>query len=323
MSTQNVVAELLKSIGMNPEHPFGEDVARIQVHQNQVVGVHLVPGLKVEADETKDGIEAHLLVEEGAVLKKPVHICFGVLPEDGLQHIHLTIDIRLDSKASVLAHCTFPNAKQVEHVMDARITVAPGAHYAYFERHVHGPYGGVQVIPNANITVHEGGEFSTEFELIQGRAGRIKFDYEAECHARSVLEMTARINGRENDEIIIHETAHLIGEAARGALISHMALRDAARAEVYNTLTATAPRARGHVDCKEIVVGRAVAKAVPVVEVRDPTAHVTHEAAIGSVDSKQLQTLLARGLDEDQATDLIIEGLLSKKTAFSAAMPLN
>jgi Fe-S cluster assembly ATPase SufC len=44
--------------------------------------------------------------------------------------------------------------------------------------------------------------------------------------------------------------------------------------------------------------------------VRDSRAHVTHEAAIGSVDNKQLETLLARGLSEDEAVDLIIEGLL-------------
>ena len=56
--------------------------------------------------------------------------------------------------------------------------------------------------------------------------------------------------------------------------------------------------------------GRAIAKAVPIVEVNHPRAHITHEAAIGSVDSKQLQTLMARGLDEEKATDLIIEGLL-------------
>ena len=80
---------------------------------------------------------------------------------------------------------------------------------------------------------------------------------------------------------------------------------------MYNTLTASAPYARGHVDCKEIVQDRALAKAVPVVEVSHPLAHVTHEAAIGSVDSKQLQTLMSRGLTEDEATDLIIEGLLS------------
>jgi hypothetical protein len=45
--------------------------------------------------------------------------------------------------------------------------------------------------------------------------------------------------------------------------------------------------------------------------VRHPAAHVTHEAAIGSVDSRQLETLMSRGLSEDQATELIIDGLLS------------
>jgi uncharacterized protein len=313
MSDPEVVAQLLESIGMNPRHPLGEDVARVEVHQNRVVGVKLVPGLKVDADETDTGIHAKIRVEAGARIMKPVHICFGVLPEDGRQQITLDIHIEEGSEASILAHCTFPNAKDVMHRMDAEIRVDAGASYSYFERHVHGPYGGVNVIPNAEIFLAEDAEFSTEFELIKGRAGKIAFDYTAHCAARSVLEMTARINGREDDLITIQETALLEGEEARAALVSHIALRNKARAEIFNTINATGDRARGHVDCKEIVLDEAVAKAVPIVEVHNPTAHVTHEAAIGSVDNKQLETLLSRGLNEDEATDIIIEGLLSRK----------
>jgi Fe-S cluster assembly scaffold protein SufB len=123
--------------------------------------------------------------------------------------------------------------------------------------------------------------------------------------------MVARLIGRGDDRVVIRETGRLVGEYARAALQSHIALRDSAQAEVFNTISATAPYARGHVDCKEIVQDEAVAKAVPIVEVSDPKAHVTHEAAIGSVDSKQLQTIMSRGLDEDAAVELIIEGLLS------------
>lgn len=68
----------------------------------------------------------------------------------------------------------------------------------------------------------------------------------------------------------------------------------------------------GHVDCKEIVQGDAVATAIPIVEVRHPKAPVTHEAAIGNVNSKQLETLMSRGPHEDQAVDLIIRGLLRR-----------
>ena len=37
---------------------------------------------------------------------------------------------------------------------------------------------------------------------------------------------------------------------------------------------------------------------------------VTHEAAIGSIDRKQTETLMAKGLDEDEAVDVIVRGIL-------------
>jgi hypothetical protein len=153
--------------------------------------------------------------------------------------------------------------------------------------------------------------FKTDFELLQGRVGKIEIDYETTCLAHSIMEMTAKINGSGNDIIKIKESGVLEGEGARGVLTSRVALRQNAQAEIYNKLVATAPFARGHVDCKEIVQDKAIASAIPIVEVKDPKAHITHEAAIGSVDSKQLQTLMARGLSEDEAVELIIQGLLS------------
>jgi Fe-S cluster assembly scaffold protein SufB len=37
---------------------------------------------------------------------------------------------------------------------------------------------------------------------------------------------------------------------------------------------------------------------------------VTHEAAIGTVDRKQLETLMAHGLTPEQAVEMIVRGLL-------------
>jgi hypothetical protein len=311
MSTRVDAAELLASLGEFSPHIKGDDIAHLEVHGNEVVGSHLVPGLEIDVEQIEDGIEARVHLLEGVRLQNPVHLCFGLLPEEGMQHIIMKVDIDAGSSAALQAHCTFPNAVDVTHKMDAVVTIAAGATYEYFERHLHGKEGGVLVVPRTRVHVAEDARFKTEFELIKGRAGVIDFDYEVDCEARGVVEMLARIIGRGSDSITIRETAHLNGEAARAVLNSHLALKDDARAEIFNTLTASAPYARGHVDCKEIVQGRAQARAVPVVEVSHPLAHVTHEAAIGSVDSKQLQTLMSRGLSDERATDLIIEGLLS------------
>jgi Fe-S cluster assembly scaffold protein SufB len=149
--------------------------------------------------------------------------------------------------------------------------------------------------------------------LVKGRVGLIDIDYETTCEADSTLEMTARVSGRDDDLIKIREVGHLQGDYARGALISKIAVRDNARAEVYNKLTASAAYARGHVDCKEIIQDNGIATAIPIVEVNHPKAHITHEAAIGSVDNKQLETLMSRGLSEDDAVELIIGGMLSRR----------
>ena len=56
--------------------------------------------------------------------------------------------------------------------------------------------------------------------------------------------------------------------------------------------------------------GEAIARAVPLVSVSDQQAKVTHEAAIGSIDKKQMDTLMARGLSPDEAVDVIVAGIL-------------
>jgi len=78
----------------------------------------------------------------------------------------------------------------------------------------------------------------------------------------------------------------------------------------YSSAEGNAPFARGHMECTEIIRGGATARNVPVVVVRDDRAHVTHEAAIGTVNHKGLDTLIARGLDEEEAEDVIIRGML-------------
>ncbi len=285
-------------------------IAHLFIHFNKVITSRVLPGLTVDVKELPDGVDVHFVLQDDTKIEHPVQICFGMLPKTGVQRIVMDMKLGKRSKVSILAHCVFPEAVDLQHIMDAQIHIGEEAEYSYLEKHIHGPHGGIKVFPKARVMLEKGARFKTEFELVSGRVGLIDIDYDTTCKAESVMEMNARINGRENDIVKIKESAALIGEGARGVLTSRVALREHAQGEIYNVMTATAPYARGHVDCKEIVQGNATAKAVPIVDVRDPKAHVTHEAAIGSVDSKQLDTLMSRGLSEDDAVEMIIQGLL-------------
>lgn len=312
MKSENKMFNLFDTTGFDHSLLQDPDVAHLVVHHNDVLGANLVPGLEVNVEKIKDGIDVKMVLKEGTKIEKPVHICFGMLPETGVQKIQMNVDIQKNSKIIIYAHCTFPYAVDVQHIMDAHIHIGENADYTYFERHIHADTGGVKVYPKAAVLIDKGASFKTEFELLKGRVGLIDIDYETTSQADSVMEMTARVDGTGDDVIKIKEVGHLIGERARGGLFSRVAVRDNAKAEVYNKMTASAAYARGHVDCKEIIQGNGHASAIPIVDVSHPKAHITHEAALGSVDSKELQTLMARGMDEDQATELIIQGLLSR-----------
>lgn len=287
------------------------DVAHLVVHQNQVLGSNLVPGLKMDIAQIENGIDLKIRLQDGTKVKKPVHLCFGIIPETGIQNIQMDVKIGKHAKISILSHCTFPNAVDIQHIMNADICIGENSEYSYFERHIHGTHGGIKVYPKATVTLETGSKFNTEFELLKGRVGEIYIDYEITGKKNSKMEMISRINGKGDDIIQIKESGFLIEEGAKGVLTSKIAVRDQAKAEVFNTLKATAPYTRGHVDCHEIIQDNGTAKAIPIVDVADAKAHVTHEAAIGSVDSKQLETLMSRGLSEDDAVELIIDGLLS------------
>ncbi len=288
-----------------------EKTASLIINKDKIISKNTVPGLIVDAEEIKDGVKIDITLKNNVTIDMPVHLCFGVTDKKAIQKIKLNLKIGQNSSMSVYSHCVFPFAEDVTHAMDGIIKVGPNSKYSYLERHIHSEEGGIKVIPKAIVTLEENARYKSEFELMRGRVGRIDMDYEVFCKSFSIMDMSVKINGRGNDIINIKESGSLIGESAKGALTSRIAVRDNASANIYNKLIATADYARGHVDCKEIVMDNATANAVPIVEVKNPKAHITHEASIGSVDSKELQTLMSRGLDEEQAVELIIEGLLS------------
>jgi hypothetical protein len=125
----------------------------------------------------------------------------------------------------------------------------------------------------------------------------LHYDFEVFGDERSITELMVKVFAQKEADIKIAERIHLDGREAKGVVMG----------ETYGN----APFARGHIDCLEIVNGEgAIARAIPMVDVKNEQAKVTHEAAIGSIDKKQLQTLMAHGLSEEQAVDVIVKAIL-------------
>lgn len=286
------------------------ETAHLAASGHKIVSMRKVDGLEVETKESIRGISARVTVKEGVRIKNPVHLCFGVLHDRGTQRIKMDVRLEKGSSAHFIAHCIFPKAEKVRHIMDAKVDIGNNAGMKYSETHFHGPFGGIEVIPKAKVKVGKNGRYFTDFTLTSGRVGTLEIDYEVEAGEDAVTELTARVFGHARDEIKIKETVLLSGKNSRGLIKTRVAIEDEATAEITGITEGRAEGSRGHVDCMEIVKDNAVAKAVPIVSVTHPLAKVTHEAAIGSVDKRQMETLMAHGLTPEEAVDVIVKGIL-------------
>lgn len=287
------------------------ELASLVISGNKVLNANGTEGIVLETQETKHGVDVKMTIKKGYKIPLPVHLCFGLIPEDGLQEINMNFVAEEDSAVELIAHCTFPNAVKIIHRMDAQMHIGKNASLKYIETHFHGPHGGIQVVPRAHIKIEEGGSYCTNFSLVSGRVGYLEFDYSVDAEKDSVCEMVTKVYGKKDDKIKVIEKVSLNGENARSVIKSRLAITDNAESEFRGITEGHAPRARGHVDCMEVIQGNAKAEAVPIVRVDNPLAKVTHEAAIGCVDKKEVETLMARGLEEDDAIDIIVKGMLA------------
>ena len=286
-------------------------VANLLIHENRVLNSNDTDGVIMKSRQTRNGVIVNLLVKENAKVKNPVHLCFGVLPKEGRQEIIMNVCVQDGAGVEVIAHCVFPNAIKVIHKMNADIKIGENAKFRYQETHYHGNSGGIRVIPRARVCVGRNSLYENVFSLLIGRVGFLDLNYEVNCDEKSITDLALKIYGKENDKIKVRELVNLNGNEAKSLIKTRVVLKDKARAEVIGETYGNAPYARGHVDCMEILTGRgAVAKAIPIVAVKDDRAKVTHEAAIGSIDKGQLETLMARGLNEEEALNVIVKGIL-------------
>lgn len=285
-------------------------IAHLVVDSNTVVSRHAIPGVELRAEKRGDRITAELVVAQGARIETPIHTCIGFLAPRGAQNIQIRLRIESRASATVLAHCLFPNAETGSHTMDANVEIGAGAALRYMEGHYHGLAGGMKVSPNLSVHVAAGARYFSDFSLTEGRVGVLDIRQRVEAAEDAIAEISARVSGSGADEIRIRDELVLAGRASRGLIKTRIALAGDARAEVVSITRGQAEGARGHMDCLELVRDRAAARAEPIVDVSHPLAKVTHEAAVGTVDQNQLETLMAHGLAPEDAIDVIVTGIL-------------
>ena len=182
-------------------HITGDDIAHLEVHGNEVVGAHLVPGL---AGRRRPARRRHRGLHPPATRARAspsrCTCASACCPPRACSASSCTSRSEEDSLRLGAGALHLPQRRR-HHPQDGR----RGRHRARApptstsSGTCTAPRAACSSCPRRRVRVGEGARFKTEFELIKGMAGVIDFDYEVDCDAHSTLDMIARIIGRGHD----------------------------------------------------------------------------------------------------------------------------
>ena len=259
------------------------------------------------AEKTQGGY--FIRTEKGAKITDPVQSCMFIKGENTGQNVHNLIIVEEDSEVHIITGCaTSHDVTSAMHLGISEIYIKKGGRLTFTMIHNWGE--DVVVRPRTVGIVEEEGVFLNNYILLQ--------------KVKSVQSYpTIYLNGRGavarfNSVIVTPTGSHvdtgnrivLNAPDTRGEIVSRTITTggmNIARGEIIGN----AVPVKGHLECKGLILGDGVMHAIPELKGTKTGVELSHEAAVGKIAQEEIEYLMARGLDEDEATSTIVRGFLN------------
>ncbi len=125
----------------------------------------------------------------------------------------------------------------------------------------------------------------------------------ASCNVKIVADCS-------QTETEIRDILRLAKKGAAGQIKLRLVGRKNSKISAYSQILAPAA-CKGHLDCQGLLADQnSMISLIPELICQNKKAQITHEASIGKISEEQLNYLRQRGLNEEEAINLIITGFL-------------
>jgi Fe-S cluster assembly scaffold protein SufB len=247
-------------------------------------------------------------VPAGKKSSMPVQTCLMLGSKKVSQTVHNIIVVEEEASLDIITGCT--SKRGVEEGLHLGITemyVKKGATLNFTMIHNWAEQIGVR--PRTVVNVEEGGTYISNYICLKpvrsvqayptvrlnGKGAVTRLNTIAIAHSGSELDLGSRaiFNAPETRAELVSRTITIGGKMiARGEMI------------------ANEKGAKGHLECKGLVIGKGSQLAIPVLEANVDDVELTHEAAVGKIAKDQVEYLMARGISEEEAVGMIVRGFL-------------
>lgn len=245
----------------------------------------------------------------GVKTKDPIQSCLYIAKEGFSQNVHNIVVAEQGSELHIITGCaTAPHLVSGLHIGISEFYVKKGAKLTFTMIHDWGEK--INVRPRTVIWVEEGGTIISNYISLKpvgslqmfptthlnGKGAVARFNSVLVAGPGSFLDVGSRIvlNAPDTRAEIISR-----GISSGGSII--------ARGDLVGKVAGI----KAHLECHGLILNDGLMQAIPELSGYVPGVEMSHEAAVGKIDQREIEYLMARGLDEEEAISTIVRGFLN------------
>ncbi len=246
---------------------------------------------------------------KGAKITQPVQSCMFIKGHGAGQSIHNIVIVEEGAEMHILGGCaTAHDANDTAHLGITEYYVEKGGKLTFTMIHNWGT--STTVRPRSAGIVEAGGEFQNNYILLKPVADLQMYPTMKLQGQGAVARFNSVIVAPTGSYVDCGNRIELNAPDTRGEVISRT-LTTGGTIINRGFIGASAAPARGHLECKGLILGGGRIHAIPELDSNQDGVELSHEAAVGKIAQEEIEYLMARGLDEDEAASTIVRGFLN------------
>jgi len=239
----------------------------------------------------------------------PVQACLHIATENFSQNVHNVVIAEENSDVHIITGCsTSSHLTSGLHVGVSEFYVKKGAVLRFTMIHDWGEK--VEVRPRTVTVVEEGGVLISNY-ISMNPVGSLQMNPATYLNGRNaVARFNSMLVAGQGTHMDVGSTVVLNETGTRAEIISR-AISTGGTIIARGNMTGKAEGIKAHLECKGLILKDGIMHAIPELDARVPGVEMSHEAAVGRIDRREIEYLQSRGLDEDEAISTIVRGFLN------------
>lgn len=246
---------------------------------------------------------------KGAKITQPVQSCMFIKGNGVGQNVHNIIIVEEGAELNIISGCaTAEGTEDAVHLGISEYYVEDGGKLTFTMIHNWGKE--VNVRPRSAGVCGANASFVNNYILMQPVKDVTMYPVMSLNGENAVARFNSVIVAPKGSYVDTGSSILLNAPNTRGEIIART-LTTGGTIINRGYIGGNAAPAKGHQECLGLILGEGRIHSIPEVDARVDGVELSHEAAVGKIAQEEIEYLMARGLDEEEATSTIVRGFLN------------